>query len=60
MTSLQKLTLLQTRQRVYEDIDNGKLSVSSASRLLGLSRQAIWRRRKQVRRFGPVAAMPVI
>jgi len=59
MTSLQKLTLLQTRQRVYEDIDNGKMSVSSASRLLGLSRQAIWRRRKLVRRFGPVAAMPM-
>lgn len=59
MTSSQKLCLLQTRQRVYQDIDEGKLKVMDASRILGLSRQAIWRRRKLVRRFGPIATMPM-
>ncbi|TSC93710.1 MAG: Transposase, partial [Candidatus Berkelbacteria bacterium Athens1014_28] len=59
MTSLQKISLLRTREKIFDQIDLGELSVKQAAAILGLSRQAIWYRRKQIKKFGPSAALPL-
>jgi transposase InsO family protein len=59
MTSLQKISLLRTREKVFDQIEFGELTVKQAAKLLGLTRQAVWYRRKQIKKHGPTAALPL-
>jgi len=45
-------TLVETRKRVVMDVNQGKLSVDVAARILGMSRQGLWKLRKKVDEFG--------
>jgi len=48
MISLQKDALLQTRKQIFEQVEQGKTTVSGAAKLLGISRQALWYRRRLI------------
>jgi len=59
MTSLQKISLLRTREKIFDQIDIGELTVNQAVGLLGVTRQDIWYRRQQIKKHGPSAALPM-
>jgi len=59
MTSLQKIFLLRTREKIFDQIDIGELTVKQAVELLGVTRQDIWYRRQQIKKHGPSAALPM-
>jgi len=41
-----------TKRRVLEEVEEGKLSVESGARLLGITRQGLWKMRQRVSEFG--------
>lgn len=47
--------LVDTRLRVVNEVNSGKLSVSSGAKILGISRQGLWKLRKTVERYGSAA-----
>lgn len=55
MTSLQKSSLLRTRERVFEAVASGRMKVSDGARILGITRQGFWHRRVQVEKYGTIA-----
>jgi len=57
MTSLQKSSLLRTRERVFEAVATGKMKVSDGAKILGISRQGFWYRRVQVEKHGSIAVV---
>ena len=57
MTSLQKISLLRTREKIFDQIDIGELTVKQVVELLGVTRQDIWYRRQQIKKHGPSAAL---
>lgn len=44
--------LVETRKRVLTDVNHGLISMSGACRILGISRQGLWKLRKKVRDYG--------
>ena len=44
--------LVETRQRVVMDVNQGHLSVDVGARILGMSRQGFWKLRRKVNEFG--------
>lgn len=44
--------LIEARLRVVNEVNSGKLSVSSGAKILGMSRQGLWKLRKSVREHG--------
>jgi len=44
--------LVETRLRVVNEVNSGKLWVESGAKLLGLTRQGLWKLRKQVEKYG--------
>ena len=52
MTEYTTSQLVGTRRRVLEDVEVGKLSVESGARLLGMTRQGLWKLRRKVEEFG--------
>lgn len=58
MTVLQNLSLWTTRRRIFEAVAVGGMSVTAGAKLLGLTRQGFWHRRKQVRLHGSNAVLP--
>jgi len=47
--------LVETRLRVVNEVNNGKLSVTSGAKLLGITRQGLWKLRKSVEKYGSSA-----
>ena len=47
--------LVETRKRILKDVEEGKLSVGLASRMLGITRQGLWKLRKSVTEHGESA-----
>lgn len=47
--------LVETRKRIITDVNKGTLSVDAASRILGMTRQGLWKLRKQVKEHGEQA-----
>ena len=52
MTNFTKLSLLKTRKRIVDQVEQGKLSVNTAANLLGMTRQGLWKLRKRYRQYG--------
>lgn len=52
MTNSTKLSLLKTRKRIIDQVDQGKLGVQTAARLLGITRQGFWKLRKRCHQLG--------
>lgn len=52
MTEYTRTQLLGTKRNILEDVEAGKLSVDNAARLLGITRQGLWKLRGRVGRFG--------
>jgi hypothetical protein len=44
--------LIETRLRVVNEVNTGKLSVESGAALLGITRQGLWKLRKSVAKYG--------
>jgi transposase InsO family protein len=44
--------LVEARLRVVNEVNSGKLSVTSAAKILGITRQGLWKLRKSVERYG--------
>lgn len=44
--------LVETRKRVLLDVNQGKLSVDSGARILGITRQGLWKLRRRVKEYG--------
>lgn len=44
--------LVETRLRVVNEVNSGKLSVGSGAKLLGITRQGLWKLRKSVEKHG--------
>ena len=52
MTNFTKLSLLKTRKRIIDQVEQGKLSVNTAANLLGMTRQGLWKLRKRYHQYG--------
>lgn len=52
MTNSTKLSLLKTKKEILDRVEQGKLAVKTASSLLGITRQGLWKLRKNYRRYG--------
>lgn len=52
MTEYTVSELVGTKRRVLEAVDKGQLGVAEGARLLGLTRQGLWKMRERVRLFG--------
>ncbi|MEM2111473.1 MAG: DDE-type integrase/transposase/recombinase [Candidatus Bathyarchaeia archaeon] len=46
--------LVEARLRVVNEVNQGRLSVNSGAKLLGITRQGLWKLRKSVARYGAV------
>jgi transposase InsO family protein len=44
--------LVEARLRVINEVNSGKLSISSGAKLLGITRQGLWKLRKSVGKYG--------
>lgn len=47
--------LVEARLRVVNEVNQGKLSVESGAKLLGITRQGLWKLRKSVEKYGSSA-----
>jgi transposase InsO family protein len=47
--------LVEARLRVVNEVNQGKLSVESGAKLLGITRQGLWKLRKSIEKYGPSA-----
>lgn len=52
MTKNNIQVLVETRKRVVLDVNQGRLSVGTGARILGISRQGLWKLRKKVEQHG--------
>ena len=52
-TTIRKL--VEARLRVVNEVNSGKLSVSSGAKILGITRQGLWKLRKSVEKYGSSA-----
>jgi hypothetical protein len=59
MTLSQEKDLKTTKERVFKLVAYGSLSVKEGAELLGLTRQGFWYRRKQVKKYGTIACLPL-
>jgi len=50
-------TLVNTRLRVVRDVNQGVLSVTTGAQLLGITRQGLWKLRKNVEKYGSSAVI---
>ena len=55
MTEYSKQKLINTKKRVIEEVEEGKLSVKTGANLLGITRQGLWKLRKQYKEYGDKA-----
>ncbi|MFH1561621.1 MAG: DDE-type integrase/transposase/recombinase [Patescibacteria group bacterium] len=55
MTEYTRLELLKTKREILKQVEEGKLGVKTASNLLGITRQGLWKLRKNYRDYGLVA-----
>jgi len=55
MTKYTTVSLLKTKKEILKSVEEGKLSVKSASRLLGMTRQGLWKLRKNHHKHGNLA-----
>lgn len=47
--------LVEARLRVVNEVNSGKLSIESGAKILGITRQGLWKLRKSVGKYGPSA-----
>jgi len=59
MTLLQEFELKATRERIFEAVSVGAISVNDGAKVLGLTRQGFWYRRNQVKKIGTNACFPL-
>lgn len=52
MTKYSKLALLKTKREILKQVEEGKLGIKTASHLLGITRQGLWKLRKNYHQFG--------
>ena len=52
MTKYTRLSLLKTKKEIVRQVEEGKLGVNTASHLLGITRQGLWKLRKNYREHG--------
>ena len=52
MTNYTRVSLLKTKKEILEQVGEGKLSVKGAARLLRITRQGLWKLRKNYNRYG--------
>ena len=57
MTKYTTVALLKTKKEVLKKVEEGQLSVKSASHLLGMTRQGLWRLRKNYQEHGNLALL---
>jgi len=55
MTKSTRLSLLKTKREVLRQVDKGKLGVVTAASLLGMTRQGLWKLRRNYQAHGPKA-----
>lgn len=59
MTLLQETSLKTTRESIFRQVAFRGMKVSDGAKLLGLTRQGFWYRRKQVEKHGTIACFPL-
>lgn len=59
MTLLQEQNLKTTKERIFKQVAFKSMKVSDGAKLLGLTRQGFWYRRKQVEKHGSIACLPL-
>jgi len=52
MTNYTRLCLLKTKKKILNEVEEGKLSVNTASHILGITRQGLWKLRKSFKKHG--------
>ena len=52
MTQYIKVVLLKTKKEILNQVEEGKLGVNPASHLLGITRQGLWKLRKNFKEHG--------
>lgn len=57
MTYSTRLSLIKTKKEVVEAVNKGKLAVSTAANLLGITRQGLWKLRKNYATYGNQALL---
>lgn len=55
MTEYSKQKLIETKRKIIEEVEEGKLSVQAGANLLGITRQGLWKLRKQYKQHGKKA-----
>lgn len=55
MTEYTISSLLKTKKEVLKQVEEGKLSVKTASSLLGITRQGLWKLRRNYQQYGAIA-----
>lgn len=55
MTQYTKTSLLKTKKEILKQVEEGKLSIKSAAYLLGITRQGLWKLRKNFKQCGNLA-----
>jgi len=55
MTNYTKSSLLKTKREIINQVEAGKLGIKSASSILGISRQGLWKLRKNYSVYGLIA-----
>jgi len=57
MTKYTRVALLKTKKEVLKQVEEGKLGIKTASKLLGITRQGLWKLRKNFQRYGNQALL---
>ena len=57
MTNYTRVSLLKTKKKIIKEVEEGKLGVNTASNLLGITRQGLWKLRKNYREYGNQALL---
>jgi transposase InsO family protein len=57
MTYSTRLSLIKTKKEVIRAVNQGKLAVSTAAHLLGITRQGLWKLRKNYSQYGNQALL---
>ena len=57
MTNYTRVSLLRTKKKIIREVEEGKLGVKTASYLLGITRQGLWKLRKNYREYGNQALL---
>ena len=52
MTDYTKLSLVKTKKEILKQVEEGKLGIKTASNLLGITRQGLWKLRKNFKNYG--------